>query len=149
MCNATLSVTIYRLMIASCMFSLHQGTLLRHWMVYSHVWPLSIHGCQWINWNWTQIKLNSSLGTNSSRANTSVCFLLSFLVSKLTQQNLLGISEKYLTKVAPSVHKYQQWVAHGFTICGICSIFAVILIWIVQNYLQLLLCPINQSIKLL
>ena len=38
-----------------------------------------------INWNWTQIKLNSSLlGTNDSGANTSLCFQLSFSVSNLT-----------------------------------------------------------------
>ena len=37
-----------------------------------------------INWNWTQIKLNSSLsGMNDSRANTSLYFLLSLSVSKL------------------------------------------------------------------
>ena len=57
----------------SCMFSLHRGTLLRHWMVYSHVWPLSSQGCWWIKWNWTQINLNFSLsGTNDSGANTSL-----------------------------------------------------------------------------
>ena len=37
------------------------------WLVYSHVWPLSSHRCRPINWNWTQIKLNSSLlETNDS-----------------------------------------------------------------------------------
>ena len=88
----TLSLTISMLVIASCMVSfLHQGTLLRHWMVYSHAWPLSSHECRWINWNWTQIKVNSFLlGTNGSGANTSLCFLLSFLVSNLIQKNLLG-----------------------------------------------------------
>ena len=35
-----------------------------------------------------------------------------------------------------------KFVAHAFTICGICGIIAVTLIWIVQNYLQLLLCPV-------
>ena len=40
---------------------LHQVTVLRHWMVYNSAWPLYSHGCQWINWNWTQLKLNSSL----------------------------------------------------------------------------------------
>ena len=54
-------------------FPLHQRTLLRHWMVYSHVWHLFPHGCRRINWNWIQIKLNSSLsGTNDSGANTSM-----------------------------------------------------------------------------
>ena len=37
---------------------------------------------------------------------------------------------------------YQQSVAHAFTICGICGIFAVTLIWIVQHYLQVLVCPV-------
>ena len=45
-----------------------------------------------INWNWTQIRLNSSwLGTNDSGANTSLCLRLRFSVSKLTLLNLLGI----------------------------------------------------------
>ena len=72
--------------------SFASGALQQHWMVYNHVWPLSSHGCRPINWNWTQIKLNSSLlGTNDSEANTSLCFQLSFLVSKLTLLNLLVI----------------------------------------------------------
>ena len=66
--------------------------LQQHWMVYSRVWPLSSHGCQPINWNRTQIKLNSSLlGMNDSGANTSLCFQLSFSVSKLSLLNLLVI----------------------------------------------------------
>ena len=53
----------------------------------------SVHRCRQINWNWTQIKLNSSLfGTNNSGANSSLCFQLSFSVSKLTLLNLLVIS---------------------------------------------------------
>ena len=89
----TLSLTTSMLMTASCMFPLHQGTLHQHWMVYSHVWPLSSHGCRRINWNWTQIKLNSSLlGTNDGGANTSLFFQLSFSVSKPTLLTLLVIS---------------------------------------------------------
>ena len=34
---------------------------------------------------------------------------------------------------------HQQSVAHVFTICGICGVFAITLTWILQNYLQLLL----------
>ena len=45
-----------------------------------------------------------------------------------------------MIKVSPFAHIYQQSVAHAFTICGICSIFAVTLIWIVQIYLKLLSC---------
>ena len=81
-----LALTISMLMTAGCMFPLHQESLLWHWMVYSHVWPLSIHGCRQ-NWNWTQIKLNSSLlGTKDSGVYSSPSFILSFSVSKLTQQ---------------------------------------------------------------
>ena len=46
-----------------------------------------------------------------------------------------------LTKMSPFANIYQQFVSHNFTICRICSVFAVTLIWIVQNYLQLLLHP--------
>ena len=66
-----LSLTFFMLTTASCMFHLHQGTLRRHWMVYSHVWSRSGRGCRinW-NWNWTEIKRNSALSkTNDSRAN--------------------------------------------------------------------------------
>ena len=44
-----LSFTTSMLMTASCMFPLHQATLQQHRMVYSHVWPLSSHGCRPIN----------------------------------------------------------------------------------------------------
>ena len=69
----TLSLTISMQTTANCMFPLHQGTLLQHWMVYSHVWPLSSHGCWQINWDWTQTKLNSSLlEMNDSGVNSSM-----------------------------------------------------------------------------
>ena len=87
------------LMTASCMFPLHQGTLLQPWMVYSHVWPLSSHGYRRMNWNWTQIKLNSSLlGMNDSGENTSLYFPLSFSVSKLNLLNLLRLLEVIFDK---------------------------------------------------
>ena len=71
-----LSLIISMLMIASCIFPFHQATLLQHWMVYNRAWPLSSPGCWQINWNWTQIKLNSSsLGMNSNGANIFLCFL--------------------------------------------------------------------------
>ena len=106
-------------MTASCMFPMHQGTLQQLWMVYSHVWPRSSHGCRPMNWNWTQIKLNSSLlGKNDSGANTSLCFQLSFSFSKLTLLNLLVI------------------------LCGICGVFVITLIWIVLNNELLLSCPV-------
>ena len=36
----------------------------------------------------------------------------------------------------PSAHKYQQSVAHAFSICETCGVFAVTLILIVQHYLR-------------
>ena len=47
-----------------------------------------------------------------------------------------------MIKISPSAHIYQQSLAHAFTICGICGVFTVTFIWIVQNCLQLLLCPV-------
>ena len=38
--------------------------------------------------------------------------------------------------------------AHAFTICRICGVFAVTLIWIVQSYLQLLVCPVVSIIAI-
>ena len=70
-----LSLIISMLTIASCIFPFHQATLLQHWVVYNHAWPLYRHGCRQIIWNWTQIKLNSSsLGMNGNRANIFLCF---------------------------------------------------------------------------
>ena len=37
-------------------------------MVYSHVWPLSSHGCRRINWNWTQIKQFLLIGKERQRS---------------------------------------------------------------------------------
>ena len=114
-----------------------------------------------------KLKLNPNkteflpVGNNDSIANTSLCFLLSFLASKLNLQTLLGILGVICEKISPSTHIYQQCAARAFTICGICGGFAVTLIGIAQNYLQLLWClvisiiaihfcmvSINQSIKL-
>ena len=70
---------------------------------------------------------SSLLGMNDRKTNTSLCFLLSFSVSKLTLLNLLGILGYCLTEISPSAYMYQQSVARVFTICGICGVFAVIL----------------------
>ena len=70
-----LSLIISMLAIAICMFHFHQLTLLQRWMVYNHAWLLCSHGCQQIQWNWTQIKRNSSLlGMNGNGANIFLCF---------------------------------------------------------------------------
>ena len=68
------------------------------------------------------------VGKKNSEANTSLCFLLSCLMSKLTQQILLEILEKYLPNSPPSTHIYQPCAAHAFTVSRICSVFAVTLI---------------------
>ena len=48
------------LMIANCMFPVHQTTLLWHWMVYSGAWPPSSHRCRRIKTDRTQLKVNPS-----------------------------------------------------------------------------------------
>ena len=124
------SLTTSTLITASCMCPLHQVTLLQYWMLYSRAWPPSSHVCWWINWNWTQIKLNCSLsGTNDSGANSSLCFLVSFLVSNLTLQNLLGILGVHLTYISPSAHIYQLSGDHYFTISR--------MLWCIRHYLDL------------
>ena len=45
-------------------------------------------------------------------------------------------------EMSPFAHTYQHSVAHAFTVCGIFSISTIALIWIVRNYLQLILCPV-------
>ena len=51
------------------------------------------HGCWWINWNWTQINLNSSLPErNGSWANIYLRILLWLLVWKLTKTKFLSES---------------------------------------------------------
>ena len=65
--------------------------------VMSHVWPLFSHGSWRINWNWTQIKLNSSLlGTNDSRANTSLCFLLNSSAKSARNLGVIFLQKFYL-----------------------------------------------------
>ena len=51
-------------------------------------------------------------------------------------------------KNSPLAHIYQESVAHAFTICAIYGAFAVTSIWIVQNYRQLLLCPVLSIIAI-
>ena len=69
--------------MANCIFPSHQATLLKHWMVYNHAWPLPSPGCRQINWKWTQIKRNSSsLGMNGKWANIFLCSLRETLVFK-------------------------------------------------------------------
>ena len=51
-------------------------------------------------------------------------------------------------KLSPSTRIRQQCAAHGFAISGIYSVFAVSLIWIVQNYLQLLWCLVISIIAI-
>ena len=78
----------------------------------------------------------------------ALCFLLSFLVSKLTQQNLCTILEYYLRNISPSTRIYQQSAARAFTIFGMYGLFAATLILIVQNYLQLVSCLVISIIAI-
>ena len=45
-------------------------------------------------------------------------------------------------KISPSAHLFLQSAAHAFTICGICGVFVITLIWIVLNCLLQLSCPV-------
>ena len=92
---------------------LHQRTLQQHWMVYSHVWPLSSHGCRPINWNWTQIKLNSSLlGTKDRRANTSL-----FPIERLGVKTNSGKSARNLSVI---IDKNFTFLSHISVVCNSC-----------------------------
>ena len=75
---------------------------------------------------------------NNNRANTSLCFPLSFLVSKLTLLNLLEI----LGVIFDKNFTFRSHISAVCSSCGICSVFAITWIWILQNYLQLPLCPV-------
>ena len=109
-----------------------------------------IYGCRRVNWNWIQIKLNSSLlGTNKSRANASLCFLLSFSVSKLTQQNLLRI-------LGVIFDENSTFHSHTSAVCSSCFYHMQDLQHICHhldldraNYLQLLWCPVVAIIAIL
>ena len=122
-----LSLIISMLAIVSCIFPFHQATLLQCWMVYNHAWILFSHGCRQINWNWTQIKRNSSsLGMKGK-------YLSMFPIE------LLGV-KSYPAKSARNLNKdfnfrWHQSVVHVFATSGINGIFAVTLIWIVQKLL--------------
>ena len=97
-------------------------------------------------WNWTQIKLNSSLsGTNDSRANSSVFSYWAFRWSKLCPAKY---AETFATniwlKVSPSAHMYclsLQLMLLPYPV--ICGVFTITLIWKELNYLQLLLCLVS------
>ena len=108
-------------------------------MVHNHACPLSSHGCWWINWNWTQIKLNFSL---SGKEQQQSKYLSMFPVDLFgvkpnpakSDRNLGVIFDKYFTF---------RW--HISAVCSsyfyhMCSVFTVTWIWILQNDLQMLWC---------
>ena len=104
---------------------------------YNHAWPLSSSGYRCIKWKWTQIKWNSSLsGINSSWANVA-----RFLVERFGVRTNPAKSAQNLwvhfDKISPSAHICLQSVAHTFTVSWICGVFTITLMWIVQNYLQM------------
>ena len=104
------------------------------------------------NWN-PDKKLNSSLIQNETDSGVK-CFCM-FLIELLgvktnSNKNLLRIlGVNILTKLS-TFHSHISAVLHLmlFTISGICGIFAITLIWIVQNYLQLLLCLVVSVISI-
>ena len=90
-----LSLIISMLMIASCMFSFHRATVLQRWMVYSHVWLLSSHGCRQINWNWTLDKTEFLLIGNERQRNKYLSMfpieLLGVEISRAKSARNLGV----------------------------------------------------------
>ena len=56
--------------------------------------------------------------------------------------------EAIIYKISPSTHLYQESAAHAFTVSWINGVFAVTLMWIVQNHLQLHLCPVVSIIAI-
>ena len=75
------------------------------------------------------------IGNERQRSKYLSMFPIELLVLKLTQRNLLAILEWSLTKSSTSAHKYPQSALHVFTTSGIYGVFAVTLIWTVQNWL--------------
>ena len=75
----------------------------------------------------SQDSQDSSLGMNGNGADISPCFVSSFQMSKLAQQNLLKILEYYLTKISTFIHIYLRSAVHVFTSSRIYSVFAVTL----------------------
>ena len=95
------------------------------------------------------MRLNSFLfGMNDSRANISLCLLLSSSVSKLTQLNMQGILGNFQQKFHLLLTHISSVQLMFFTICGICGLFAITLIWIVKNYLQLFFCQVVSIIAI-
>ena len=135
-----LSLILSMLTIGSYMFPFHQASLLQRWMVYNHAWLLFSHGYRQINWNWTQIRLNSSsMGMKRQRSKylsmfSNRAFGCWNLPSKICSPSWSDLWPKTST----SAHIYLQSVVHVFTTPGIYGIFAVTLIWIVQNCLRIL-----------
>ena len=97
----------------------------------------------WMSMN--KLKLNPDktefflMGANDSTANTSL-FLIELLGVRTNPAKSARNLGAIFAKIAPS--------AHAFTIWGICGVFAVTLIWIVQNCLQLLSCPVVSIIAI-
>ena len=94
-----------------------------------------------------QLKLNPDkteflpIGNEWQQIKYLFMFPIEILGVKPNPTNLLRILEYFFTKFSPSAHLYQQSAADAFTTSRICGVFAISLIWIVQNYLQLLLWP--------
>ena len=112
-------------------------------MVYNCVRPLSNHGCRQINWNWTQVKLNSSLWrTNDSGANLSHVSCWALVSKPNLTKSAWNLASNFSLKMSPSAHIYLLSVAHVITTSGICCVFAPALVSTHLNYCNSLLSGI-------
>ena len=68
---------------------------------------------------------------------------------KINPANLLGILGWLSIKISPCAHMYRHAVCTScFTIHGTCAVFGITLTWIVQYYLQLVLCLVISIIAI-
>ena len=142
-----LSLTISMLMTATCVFSFASGDS-----------AAALNGLQlcvasvqsWMSTN--KLKLNPDktefllIGNERQRSKYRSMFPIELLGAKTnpakSARNLGVIFDKKFYLLLTYIS------SHAFTICGICGVFTVPLIWIVQNYLQLLLCLVVSIIAI-
>ena len=120
---------------ASCMFPLHQETLLQHWMVCSPAWPLSSRGYQRTNWNWTQMKLNSSLSEKRTTVEQIPMFSIELFSVKTNPS-------KSARNVGVIFDKNFTFRSHISAVCSPCF-YHIRDLWGIRDYLDL------YSVKLL
>ena len=135
-----LSLIISMLTIASCMFPFHQTILLQLWMVYNHAWLLSQ---SWMSTN--KLKLNPDktefllIGNERQRSKYLSMFPIELLgIETYPAKSARNLGVIFDKKTSTSAPIYLQSAVHVFTTSGIYDVFAVTLIWIVQNCLRML-----------